>query len=158
MSLTTRFGPDPTVDTELATKAYVDGLASTAKFIIFTHIGLSSGNSLIFVPFGANSGNVNSATEGEAVSRVKSALVLVRHNIQVSTNTKNGVTRVTCRDDTANIVGTDFTITASTTGEFDSGVLTSAIAADSLICTERDTSVPSSGSIEGEITTEFEFS
>lgn len=142
---------------DAGTDFQLGGGGGAAKFITFTGIVTSTGNVLFFVPFGSVSNAESSSTEANEVSRVKSALTLLRHNAQVVTNTKNGATKVTCRDDGVDITGTDFSITASTTGEFDSGALTSAIAANSLICTERDTSASSSGSFRAHLTTEFEF-
>jgi len=139
----TRFGADPTVDQELATKAYVDGSSGGGGFfIVSSSFVASTSDSVRTMGFGAS---VGQSTESVVQYIITDAFTLVRFGIGIQINTKNGATVCAFRDDGAD--STDLTIAASTTGFFDSGVLSIAIAAGSGCNFDRDTTASSSGTL-----------
>lgn len=100
-----------------------------------------------FVPLDGSYGNNRSLTEGDIRITVAIALQCIRATRFVKNNTMNGATLAIFRDDGADVTGTDLSIAASTTGQVDSGALTSNIASGSGLNFEDDVSAPSTGSM-----------
>jgi len=128
----TRFGALPTVDAELATKAYVDassGGASPRSLIslMYSTVDLDA---IRFCPLYCNLVlEYNSPTEGNVDQLIPFAFQVQNHFIVCDTNNRGTDTEVSFRDDGADVAAV--TITASTTGDFDSGALTTNIAINS---------------------------
>jgi len=145
----TRFGADPTVDQELATKAYVDaGGGGGDKRVLLGDNGMSasySSNSERFAPvIGFNFFNMSgSATEANSQITIDWGITIKRVYVTLVTNNKNANTIIAFRDDGVNVA--PITIPATTTGEFDSGDVTTLIASGSLINWIVDTSLSSGG-------------
>jgi len=135
----TRFGADPTVAQELATKAYVDaGGGGGASIIIGGAYQSSTGSNstLFYFPDGqtlqAQTTETNVATEFSFAWNFK------RLTLRVPVNTKSLDGIASMRDDGANITGGVITITAGVTGIFDSGDQTTLVAAGSAIACHLD--------------------
>ena len=76
--------------------------------------------------------------EGDAQSFLGSAFTIKRHTVRVNLNSSNNVVEFTVRDDGADVPNTLLSIPASTTGSFDTGVITEVVAAASLIAHESN--------------------
>jgi len=140
----TRFGADPTVDQELATKAYVDnsGGGGTSLFFSANFQSSTTANGLFFYMINADSAD---ATEANRDAIIDHAMTTDRIRANVNINTKNGATILGWRDDGVTI--DSISIAASTTGDFDSGQLSSVVATLSRVDIIIDTSGSSSGAI-----------
>jgi len=145
----TRFGADPTVDQELATKAYVDSSGGGGGRAFLGSYGINTshaGNANVFATWSswAFTSMSGSATESKMITAIGWAITIKRIYCVSDTNTKNGVTIQGVRDD--GVTSSSLTIAASTTGNFDSGDLTDEIASGSEVCWIFDPTASSSGS------------
>lgn len=103
-----------------------------------------SNNTLLFMAIG---GSQIFATESDTTVTKAFAHTLIRHQFGIFANSKTGGTNSTFayRDDGANIGAG--TIAIGTTGQVDSGAITTAIASGSVCCFVQDLSTQSGGSI-----------
>lgn len=134
MSQVTRFGPNPTVDREVATKFYVDnsGGGGGGYFILQSPTPNISAGGTFYASVYINWVNdINSATESLVDVPIHNAFTVIRNISVVILNTKNKVSTVAFRADGVTI-GLN-TIPASTNGTFDSGVLAVAVASGEAI-------------------------
>jgi len=115
----------------------------TNRFLITNGHAGTTQNTVSFWPIDSNSGSFASGTEALVDETMRFAFRITRHHCTAIVNTKN--VNFTClfRDDAGDVASV--TLTASTTGEFDSGVLTDDIVIDSVCDMERDTSGSASG-------------
>lgn len=140
----TRFGADPTVAQELATKAYVDSQVGVrARFVFGSGQNNKSANNLNFNPIGAS--GVPDGGENILLA-IDFAFEIQRHRCGVTSNSKDATTTFHIRDDASNV--TTITVTAASTGRFDSGALTVAVASGSIIGPACDTSGSTTGTIK----------
>ncbi|MAE81701.1 MAG: hypothetical protein CMB80_03110 [Flammeovirgaceae bacterium] len=139
------------------------GIGATGKVLTVSSGGLpaweDAGGSNMFYINGENDGAsnnrddffglfhsiswANSTTEGDVVSTLNNGFSIIRHQATFFSNTKNGDTVISFRDDGAS--SNSLTIGASTSGEFNSGAISVAVADDSECCWERDATASSSG-------------
>lgn len=77
--------------------------------------------------------NGTDGTEIEAQGFLGFAFTVKRMTIHVGTNSSDDIIDISMRDDGVNVPNTIFAIPASTTGDFDSGIITESILASSLI-------------------------
>jgi len=143
----TRFGADPTVDQELATKAYVDAGGGGATPHATTGTGhLTSGsNNLLFLPWAGGNGGLG-ASEANISLTVPFGFTALLTELTCTTNSKNDETLYFLRDDGVSI--NTLTVPSSTTGKFASGVLALAVASGSDVAIGVDRTASSSGSLD----------
>jgi len=148
----TRFGADPTVDQELATKAYVDAGGGGGDKRVLLGVGGTinayTNNVTRFPPItAANYTNLTGiGTEANWQITIDWELTIKRLLVRWETNSKNGDTIMAFRDDGVNVA--PVTVAASTTGEFDSGDVTGLIASGSAVNFIVDTTASSSGTLD----------
>jgi len=145
LPLVTRFGADPLQDLEVANKRYVDTSGGSRPVWYFSmNQSNLSGTSLDF--FAAMYGGADDLRQvlAEVQIEVTRAFTLLRQTIVVSDNSKTGTIDLSFVDDGALLSTT--TILAGTTGNFDSGVLSLSIAADSLCACDEDFTSGGTGS------------
>jgi len=143
---TIRYGRAPTVDLELANKAYVDGLAAVTSKFLGSQMTSATSNSDRFYAVNSNVQTLSQGSGAAAANDITGSLLVIRHRLNVSSNDKNASTIMAMIDDTVRIA--TLTVTATTTGLIDSGALTVTVASGSAISLERDASASASGSIE----------
>lgn len=95
-----------------------------------------------FLPFGAT---FLTSTESLVQMTFPHAFTVTRALVKMNTNGLNGSSVFAFRDDAADVTGTALTVTAGSTTEVDSGVLSVAVAAGSKINFRLDTSASASG-------------
>lgn len=143
---TTRYGADPLVDPELATKKYVDDNAGGGGSSILTGFSStpsSTFNGAAFYPIGADRRVTGQTTESVTQQETHFAFQLNRIIVNCSVNNKDEIGTQALRDDGVSIGAV--TIAAGTTGQFDSGALTDDVAILSDINLLEDNSASSSG-------------
>jgi len=125
---TTRFGADPLLDQELATKKYVDDNAGgTAVFYGASGEPLNvTQTTAWFLPFLAESSN-KVTTETVAQTQIFEDLLLTAVSVAMLVNTKATDSAVFLREDAVDVAATEMTITASTTGTFSVTGLTTTL-------------------------------
>jgi len=89
-------------------------------------------NSTYFSAFPSGGNNVWGYTESEFVIPCNTDLTFTRYQVNIRLNNKGSDQITAFRDDGSNVA--PITVTASTTGTFDSGVVSVNIASGSLIC------------------------
>jgi len=119
------------------------GGGTTPLFFIPNWCDGASSNTNLFNSFWANVTYISSATESAVDITMTNAFTIIRHQANLITNTKNGTVTLSFRDDASSIQ--TLSITASTTGQFDSGEVDIDVAADSLCNYNRDSTGASSG-------------
>jgi len=124
----TRFGADPTVDQELATKAYVDASGGNSGFFGMCESIVGAGATDLFQ--GLNTGGFSTTTDTDS-GVIGTQLTIKRFTVKVYTNSKASDVPVHIQDDASNVV--TITVGAGVTGDFDSGEVTVVIAADSIV-------------------------
>jgi len=141
----TRFGADPTVDQELATKAYVDaGGGSGVGFVIGSFRSGSHGSGAL--RFWSMIGDsVSTSTENNVQFAVGFESTLEQIFCQINANSLNDVCTCGMRDDGA--TPSTITIASATTGNFSNTGIGSTVATASLLNWFTDSTVASSGSI-----------
>jgi len=152
--LTTRFGADPLIDEELANKRYVDasGGGATPRCMVGSFRLSYTINGVRFQAFYSQ---ILSVTESAVFIPIDFNFTLTKTSINVQTNTKNGSTTYGFRDDGVTIGSV--AIASSTTGIFESGVLTDAVVSGSDCVFLLDTTASSSGALQSStMTAEFE--
>ena len=115
------------------------------QFLILSGIPAIDSNAARYFPLAAGS-NQFSGTESYLSLTIYLAFTIQRHTIHVTVNGKDGATTQGFRDDGSTVA--PVTITAATTGEFDSGSIDIDIASGSVCDILIDLSASSSGSIE----------
>jgi len=132
----TRFGADPTVDQELATKAYVDnssgGSTLTNYWLNMTNNAWNTGR---FNIWGLSSGTITTETERQSVcvrAETQSLLCIFLHSNSVATIT-TWVLRIN-----AATVNQVVSVAASATGFFQDITNTDVVAAGDLMSLLRD--------------------
>jgi len=141
----TRFGADPTVPQELATKAYVDsGGGGSGAFLIGAAMTSNGTHSNDYHPIFVTQSWSTIRTERSQI--ITFAFTLTRLRLKIRINTSNGATPVSFNEDNVDL-GT-ITVPASATGAFDSGALTDSVAAGSDISIHRDTTSSSAGTFQ----------
>jgi hypothetical protein len=109
------------------------------------YLSNNASNTLFYsLPF---QGALTSGTETTLDLTFDYPMTITRARAFCSLNTKNAATTLSFRDDGADVTGTAITINAGATGEFDSGALTSAVAAGSKIVFRTDASTSTTGNI-----------
>ena len=83
--------------------------------------------------FGAFFSDGQDGTESEGTGFLGFAFTVKRVTVHIGTNTSDGILNIVMRDDGVDVPNTTVNIPAATTGSFDSGIITEAIAALSLI-------------------------
>jgi len=146
----TRFGADPTVDQELATKAYVDaGGGGGGNDIIGGFNFAVTQNQVFFMTlFGGNWAAYNEAfdaTEANISFPIFYDVELNRFICIVPANSKDGNTIIGMRDD--GVTAGSVTIGGGLTGAFDSGALTVAIASGSDVNFIYDSTASTGGTL-----------
>jgi len=144
---TTRYGADPLVDPELATKKYVDDNAGGGGFYGSMEFTSGGGNTSIF--HGINTGGFTTTTNSQR-SINETVLTIKRWVIRVQTNSKGIDIPADLLDDAVSILS--ITILNNTTGTFSSGEVTLTVAVDSEFSQNFDRSVASGGTL-GYVTT-----
>ena len=109
-------------------------------------VGMFQGtsNTARFTPVGA--GNQTGTTEADVSIIWPYAVTIKRIRYNISGNTKDGNTVMAFRDDGVDVQPN--TQTAGSSTDFDSGALSTAVAANSVINFRHDTSASSSGTIQ----------
>jgi len=126
----TRFGANPTVPQELATKAYVDaGGGGGASLVLWTQ-GVNRITESIEILIGVM-GARKTGTEADANIPIQFAITIIRHQIAITANAKTADVDVSFRDDGVSVA--TLTIPSATSGKFDSGVISVSVASGSLI-------------------------
>jgi len=142
----TRFGADPTVDQELATKAYVDagGGGGTGRSLIGgVTASLNAQNTFFFPLYVDLAGTMNGTVEANEQIEIFFAFTIQRLTATSDQNTKTSDFPVAFRDDGVSVA--TLTILAGTTGQFDSGVLAVDVVSGSLCNWLIDTSANTGG-------------
>jgi hypothetical protein len=116
---------------------------ATPFFMIATWCEGASSNTNVFNPIWSNLTHINSSTESDMDVAINTDFTVIRNQALLTTNTKNASNTFAFRDDGSSVGA--LTITASTTGEFDSGAISVAVSSGSLCCFNRDSSGASSG-------------
>jgi len=142
----TRFGADPTVDQELATKAYVDssGGGSSLAYLMCAISNSNASNTLLFYPFNYFATGVGQ-TEVTSQIALDTAITLIRTVVNIRNNSHNADSLFAFRDDTVSVASV--TVGSGLTGIFNSGAISVAVVAGSLCNLSMDTSASVSGSI-----------
>jgi len=83
--------------------------------------------------------------ESDVQSTTLEALTLKFVKLNIQTNSQDGSTIVGFRDDAATVTGSDITVTTTSTGDFDTGTITQAIASGSEINFLHDHNASTSG-------------
>jgi len=142
MSQVTRFGPDPTLEQEVATKNYVDSQGGGGgNTIIMARRGSNSTNN---VRFSSMNNDIWGGIEGDKTNIVGFGFTVIRSTASFATNGKDGDTICGFRDD--GVTAGSITVGAGLTGQFDSGAISVAVATLSECCMLLDSSASSSGS------------
>jgi len=112
-----------------------------------------SGNANVFAPFGYGRESGFSTTESNESNEINTNVTCTRHVDRAKYNDKNEDTDSAFRDDGADVGA--LSITASTTGLFDSGAISVSIAAGSLCNWHFDTSSSNNGALNLKNVVEF---
>lgn len=72
-------------------------------------------------------------SEDQATGFLAFAITVKRVTVHVGTNSSDGITDVAMRDDSVDVPNTEINVPSSTTGSFDSGAISEAVASFSLI-------------------------
>ena len=116
---------------------------STPLFMLACQCEGASNRESRFLNFFANYTTMGSTTENENEFTMNTAFTIIRNQANFETNTMNAAVTLSFRDDSSSLA--TLTITAATTGQFDSGAVDLDIAAGSDCCFNRDASGTSSG-------------
>lgn len=116
---------------------------SSNMFYISGNIDGASNNADMFFGLFYSGTWANSTTEGDVDSTLNTGFTIIRHQAMVFSNTKNGATVLSFRDDAAS--SDSLTVGAGTSGEFNSGVISVTVADDSKCCWNRNATASSSG-------------
>ena len=119
------------------------GGGATPFFMMACWCEGASSNTNLFTPIWTNYTHVSSTTESDMDVAINIDFTVIRNQALLTTNTKNASNTFAFRDDGSSVGA--LTITASTTGEFDSGAISVAVSSGSLCCFNRDSSSASSG-------------
>jgi hypothetical protein len=107
----------------------------------------ASGNTVIYHTIPPHGNFYTNATESIVDLIFDYAFTVKRIRLNSPTNTRNGNTIISFRDDGADATGATVTIGSTATGEFDSGALSAAVAAGSRINWKVDPTAGSSGNL-----------
>ena len=116
---------------------------STPLFMLACQCEGASNRESRFLNFFANYTTMGSTTENENEFTMNTTFTIIRNQANFPTNTMNAAVTLSFRDDSSSLA--TLTITAATTGQFDSGAVDLDIAAGSDCCFNRDASGTSSG-------------
>jgi len=131
---------DPTIDQDLANKGYTD--AHVAYFNSNKKSGTVDDDR--FFPLFSDSTS-GAGVESVVQVTIDDAFIVTRTRCVVDANTKDAASTVHFRDDAADV--TSITVPLGTTGQFDSGVVSVAVAAGSACNHRIDTSLSTSGTL-----------
>jgi len=112
-----------------------------------------SGNADVFLPMGFGREAGARTTESDVSNEINTAVTLTRHVDRCECNEKNSATVSSFRDDGSDVGA--LSITASTTGLFDTGAISVSIVAGSLCDWHFDTSSSNAGSLNLKCIAEF---
>jgi len=142
MSQVTRFGADPLLDQELATKAYVDNnMGTTPRFLMGCSFLNENNNDVRYAGiYGASNDSTN---ESGRQATINFNFQVNRVTVNLNFNSKDGSTIIAFRDDGVSIG--DITILAGISGQADSGALTTDVVSGSLVNFILDFSASTTG-------------
>jgi hypothetical protein len=109
--------------------------------ILSTHLLSASATNFFTIPFSSSA-----STEALADFVIDYPITVTRLRAQCWVNTKTGAVTAAIRDDGVDVTGSRVTITAATTGEYDSGALSVDVAAGSKISFNIDCSAAGTNS------------
>jgi len=121
--------PTPVNDQDVANKAYVDAGGTNHRAFLQTGLGSTAVTANRFAGFGVLN---NDATGANVEIVINSAIRILRMTCNVNTNSRNAAFTMAVQDDGVDTTAT-MSITASTTGQFDTGAVTADIASGSAI-------------------------
>lgn len=141
--------------TETLTNKTIDGDVNTlTDYGLFFLGGLNASDTGNTIRYRSWWSNIEAATETNTDTTIDYNIRIRRLRVVVTGNTKDGATIIGFRDDA--VTTTSVSITALTTGEFDSGTVNTSIASGSLIDWILDRTASTTGSMTAEWHSEFE--